>query len=304
MYRFFERFSFLHKLETKLNSKKSLPYKIIFFILSRISFVWTKKTSSGRLKIPFERGFGVNNLVYQAEHWLETAIKYFNDTFKGNITLIDVGINSGNTLIKAAGVNPNMKYFGFEPNPHCFVYVQKLVALNPLPNFKIENCGLSSEEKELNLYLRTDEDMQATYLKFFKEFTSDSDFVKTKAITGDSYFEKIRLAGEVVLKIDVEGYELEVVKGLQNTIGKYTPYIICEVLPVQKETAEHTKLRTERRLLLFNSLKAMDYAFFIIMNDFRLKQIHSVNNFSRRIIDSNYLFVHTSKLNYVKELIN
>jgi len=32
---------------------------------------------------------------------------------------IDIGMNLGQTLIKLKCVDPNIRYFGFEPNPGC-----------------------------------------------------------------------------------------------------------------------------------------------------------------------------------------
>jgi FkbM family methyltransferase len=52
--------------------------------------------------------------------------------------------------------------------------------------------------------------------------------VGVQTYTGDSLVESKKFAPPQLIKIDVEGYELEVFKGLKNTLSKYHPIIIFE----------------------------------------------------------------------------
>jgi hypothetical protein len=45
-------------------------------------------------------------------------------------------------------------------------------------------------------------------------------------------------AGRILIKIDVEGFEDEVLKGAQALVRKHRPDIICEILPGAEESTE------------------------------------------------------------------
>lgn len=51
---------------------------------------------------------------------------------------------------------------------------------------------------------------------------------KTKVHHADKIIEKLELAHIDLIKIDVEGYEKSVLKGMENTLQKYRPVIIME----------------------------------------------------------------------------
>jgi hypothetical protein len=55
----------------------------------------------------------------------------------------DCGVNIGQTLISVKAAEPARRYIGFEPNPECVAYVEKLIELNRLSNVLIVPVGLA-----------------------------------------------------------------------------------------------------------------------------------------------------------------
>jgi hypothetical protein len=50
-------------------------------------------------------------------------------------------------------------------------------------------------------------------------------------VSGDEALQSLDLSSLALIKIDVEGGELEVLRGLESTISRFKPYIVFEVLP-------------------------------------------------------------------------
>jgi hypothetical protein len=68
-----------------------------------------------------------------------------------------------------------------------------------------------------------------------------------------------------IIKIDVEGAELEVVKGLADTLMRYRPAIVCEVLPTYSGADGRRAFRQPRIEALLGILRSLDYDVFRLM---------------------------------------
>ena len=103
----------------------------------------------------------------------------------------------------------------------------------------------------------------------------------------DNIILKLKLKIINYIKIDVEGYELEVIKGAIKTIRKYRPYIQVEIFYSKKNQKK-----------IFKYFKSMNYVFsypskdkIIIIKNWKL--INGVNN---------YYLIPIEKLNKLKKM--
>jgi hypothetical protein len=69
------------------------------------------------------------------------------------------------------------------------------------------------------------------------------------------------------VKIDVEGGELDVVRGLEQTLRRFQPYIVCEILPVFDETSEVGRMRKRRQDALVSLLHDVGYSIYRVHSD-------------------------------------
>lgn len=139
-------------------------------------------------------------------------------------TFVDVGANIGMISLHARSlVGPNGSIVCFEPNPECADLVAEHMAMNGISNVSLRRCALADAPGTLNLNLTSEHTGTATLAKVSGSVRS----MQVAVCVGDD-----ELAGVVprLIKIDVEGFELEVLKGLKKTLARHKPFIITELV--------------------------------------------------------------------------
>ena len=188
---------------------------------------------------------------------------------------IDVGVNVGQTLLKVKSIDSSMPYYGIEPNINCAYYVKQLIEVNQLVNTEIICAASGQKDKEvLSLTYNGISDTRATTStneNTPKDMRHNS-IVPVMSING--LFDGIKTNFQnVVIKIDVEGGELDVLKGASKVLIKHSPIVIFEVLPHQK-----SKSVIEQQNLLFKFFKKIDYKIFRISQTGHIHKISDFNN--------------------------
>ena len=146
---------------------------------------------------------------------------------KDGTTIIDVGTNIGETLLNLAKLNPNGKNIGFEPVPFLFEKARKHVDLNGFSNVILENSALSDKTGSLVFNYGNENNSGGIFLT---GETSNKDTSKiVTAETLDEYTERCDVKGISLIKIDVEGFEMNVLKGATQTLKKNKPDLFVEV---------------------------------------------------------------------------
>ena len=93
-----------------------------------------------------------------------------------------------------------------------------------------------------------------------------------------------------VLKIDTEGAELDVLTGLAETIARFRPFIVCEILPVVDERIPAGRIRLARQIEVQRLLREWQYDVFRLHADARLEPIDAIGVHNDLAL-TNYLFV-------------
>lgn len=126
-------------------------------------------------------------------------------------TVVDVGAHIGTmTIIAASLLAPGGRVLAFEPSPKFFAILQKNIALNTLSeNVQLYQLAVGASVKETFINEAVADDT-----------TNHIDTVGTPVsqTTLDTHTKNYPVID--FLKIDVEGYELEVLKGARETLAK------------------------------------------------------------------------------------
>ncbi len=177
-----------------------------------------------------------NNIQYELDisDWVEWNIyfknkiepreKLYSLANKEN-TVIDVGVNIGETLLNLASVVGNKgRVIGFEPNPVVFIKCKKNISLNPLlKNISLQLCALGKDNSELFLNINDERN------KGMVSLSHSGKRDKVKVMTLDYYLQNENLRRVDLIKIDVEGFEMNVLTGAEHTINKFHPKLFIEL---------------------------------------------------------------------------
>lgn len=160
--------------------------------------------------------------------------KKVKDSFLENIslgdTVIDLGANIGEfSLIAAKKVGPSGRIIAVEPLAETLISLKKNMDLNGFQNYSILECAVGNKLGKMSLYKKS----ESATMGLLDPVKGVENMVETNQIdvkTIDSIITKEKIKKVGMLKIDVEGFEYEVLCGCkdsfkQNKIKK----IICEV---------------------------------------------------------------------------
>jgi FkbM family methyltransferase len=147
-------------------------------------------------------------------------------------TFVDIGANIGMITMHARSIVGAEGFIhAFEPIPECATQIREHLSINDIANVQLHNCALSDSAGTLAIQITSDHTGTATLASVALEDVRRT--VSVDVRIGDN-----ELHGPVdVIKIDVEGFELHVLKGLSRTIGECTPTIITELIEAQLANA-------------------------------------------------------------------
>lgn len=145
----------------------------------------------------------------------------------------DVGANVGYLSAIAAGlVGTRGQVHAFEPARQHFARLQRLSALNPDRTIIANACAAGEADATRTIYLARAAG-QSTLVDSYKSRDEIVSSHETRVMRLDSYIQRARIDRIALIKIDVEGYELPVLTGLEGFVRRtgQRPPIICEIAP-------------------------------------------------------------------------
>lgn len=183
-----------------------------------------------------------------------------------NFNCVDVGANIGNHSVFLS--NFFKKVTSFEPQKEVF----EVLKLNTkkIKNISIINKGLSDNEKKENIKIPKNKRGMGSLVYDFPENSYYNESISL--INYDKNFnEEISF-----VKIDVEGYELEVIKSMDSNIKKFMPVISFECNPTQSGL--------KRNIEIFNILKSYGYDYFYVEKEHFIDKLVRGSNIILRLI--------------------
>ncbi len=252
---------------------KEILYKILFKLklTKALNFTVSINLNNKKFIIPIIYGLGAEHIQI-SEPWMVQLLKKIIPITEG--TFFDVGVNTGQTILKLNAVKPNANYIGFEPNPKCVFYVDELIAVNKIQNTKLLPVGLMLENGllQLNFYSESNTDQAASLVQ---DFRPEQKVVAQKYIAAMNW-NSLNIKNEKIgiLKIDVEGAELFVIESILDKIKTDSPIIMMEILPAY--TISNLE-RIERQEKLQNILIQNGYQFYRVLKS-DVVSLQKVNN--------------------------
>jgi FkbM family methyltransferase len=143
--------------------------------------------------------------------------------------LWDIGANIGAISLPLLAKHSGLSSILFEPSAEVAGRLVRNLSINPdlLGRAKIMNVALSDGEGLTEFYVSNEPFNSGTAGLGF----SHNRFrfpVNVQAYTGDSLIAAGKCSAPHLIKIDVEGFEINVFRGLRQTLAKYHPPIVFE----------------------------------------------------------------------------
>lgn len=145
---------------------------------------------------------------------------------KPNPVFVDIGANVGvHSLFMSQFCN---EVHSFEPNPMVRDKLEEKKGLNAISNIVVHDVGIGAHNEELPYFMPKGHNKgTGSFVEGYSQNNEDSG-VLLKVVWGDQFFLKLGLSKVDLIKIDVEGFEKNVLTGLKQTMQKYRPVIFLE----------------------------------------------------------------------------
>jgi|SRR5665213_413891 len=148
--------------------------------------------------------------------------------------VVDVGAYIGNHTVLFGTFLPVQQVIAVEPNPKAFEVLQRNIAANNLGNMVVPyQCALGSAPGEAGIELGKESNLGHTRI-------TEGNDVEVRTLD-DIVPEDKRVS---VIKIDVEGAELDVLKGASRLLAEQSPAVFVEVLGQKAHVEVNELLRS------------------------------------------------------------
>jgi len=249
----FNEIAFLFHIFTKFRSMKSVGKRVIKlktslgdFYIRDIEIDWLMASPA------FER---------QDLNMLIRTIKSFLDSYPDKeVLFLDIGASIGKYTIaigkQLKRYNHRLKILAFEPDPEGFKLLKKNVQLNSLNNVRVYKKALSDSKIQSDFFYYEPMQMIVSF--------KTAEKIKVTTDTLDNILKKEAIADNIFVVLDVEGHEVNVLKGMKETVNKssYT-YLLIE------DAVKQTKKTLERYLsnnFIFNNKVSQNNSFWFKQN--------------------------------------
>lgn len=157
------------------------------------------------------------------------TVRFIRSVLRSGDTTFDIGAQIGYlTLAMATAPVKSLRVVSFEPESHNIERLRQNVGLNPGVNVTIVEKAASNVNGMLRLYLSHDHN-SGTHSTIQNGMNVSSEFVEIPSVTLDTYVSENNISDLRLIKIDVEGGELEVVKGAARVLRELRPIIVMEM---------------------------------------------------------------------------
>ena len=199
--------------------------------------------------------------------WVGRALYYFGDLdrklswifqrlLQPGHTVLDVGANIGcMSLVARQLVGPTGTVHAFEPQPGLVSLLRESAKRNGFSNLHVHGLALGAANQTLELAIPAGNLGAASFARVMPPYQS----VRKIAVpvhNASEYFESLNLDRIRLMKMDVEGFEAEVIRGAMDYFAGNRPDVIVSEMNDQAGSFHHQPV--------VQLLQRLDYRFFSI----------------------------------------
>ncbi len=192
-----------------------------------------------RAKHPLIAGMWfVGGRLFRARRPTEEEAFLLSRKWEGQV-VYDVGANVGvMTLFFARAVGFGGHVVAFEPHPYSFKRLTRNVRVNRLHNVTLVNVGVGNKAEILTIFQPSRHLSGATLNGERAARLNEGELIRyeVQVDTMDNLISTLNLPVPQLIKIDVEGFEEQVLRGGSQTISRRRPELFIEIHPLADGT--------------------------------------------------------------------
>ena len=188
------------------------------------------------------KSFIDQEILYNSNYSKNINFHIFQNCYPGSL-YIDIGANIGTTALPVALHNHEIEVHAFEPNPSIFERLKINKIQNNCSNLFLHNMAVGFKKEKLPFYISQNKDTNSG----LSSLSKNSDILNSKSIEVDvikvdDFFEGSK-KNISLIKVDVQGFEWQVLQGARIIINNHRPIIIFE--HDDNYLSEPTKIKNE-----------------------------------------------------------
>jgi len=159
------------------------------------------------------------------------AVLFAREAIRPGDSVVDVGANRGAfTLLASRRVGPSGSVYALEPNPAECARLRDQLSLNGISNVQLLEIALGEAPSTMALHILGQHTGLATLADVGQNEAEVSSTVSVKVQRGDDLLGD-KLPPNSVFKIDVEGFEYHVLRGMSSLLETLRPALLVELEP-------------------------------------------------------------------------
>ena len=238
--------------------------------------LWVRCSRGFYIKIDSSNTVGRS--IFYRKSYDERMAMAISDMLVADSVFFDVGANIGYfSLLASTELRGRGQVFAVEANTCLVEMLNESKSRNNLQNLEILNAAAGSRPGSVDFQV-----LRSSGVSFVggEDSIRNNDkvikSVRVSVLTLDSLLQRVEAGRRLVFKIDTEGYEMEVLKGMESILLRPDVQIIIEVSAMNLSRNNHTPSD------IFEFLKSRKF----ICSDLDGNQVESIGN----DVESDYLF--------------
>jgi len=169
--------------------------------------------------IPDDIGISRELQIFKTHEPLTT--KLTSKILEKGMTCLDIGANIGYyAFLESKAIGENGKVIAIEPSPINFKQLKKNLELNNFSNVEVYNFACGDKEGKVELVLSPHSNLSYVAASRTK-IPEDAQIIEVQMIKMDDFVEEKKLSKVDFIRMDVEGYEINIFDGMWGTIKKF-----------------------------------------------------------------------------------
>ena len=195
-----------------------------------------------------DEGISSELLIHGIHEPLTTHL--VNEEIRSGMKIIDIGSNIGYyAILESRLVGKSGKIFSIEPSPTNFELLKENLELQNEKNFELYNLAIGDKNEEIEFLISKKSNWSK--IKGKTDIVGENEVIKVSSKTLDEFCEQNKIENIDLIRMDVEGYEFNIINGAEKILKKFKPIIMIEIHKMYLG-----KVKTKK---IFEELKRLDF---------------------------------------------